>query len=204
MTTYEPSTNQCLLRYRADRSSFPCLDSRPDDALQFVSERNGLRTIVWATPEYLKLFKANHPGRVALELMFTLVATGIALLVALVIRTRLASADQEVTAYRGSLTNKEKLTEAIHKIFADNSTQLVELAQRVKEAPSMADAERRYLNIAQSEIGQMRLSLDAKIMADRNSQGHKPSEGDGQTFSVGKVAKTFAVELKRLGASEGI
>ena len=74
----------------------------------------------------------------------------------------------------------------------------------MKEAPSMADAERRYLNIAQSEMSQMRLSLDAKIMADRNLQGHKPYEGHGQTFSVGEVAKTVEAELKRLGAAEGI
>lgn len=49
-TAYEPSTNQCLLRYREDRGSFPCPNSQPDDALQFVSERNALRTIVTATP----------------------------------------------------------------------------------------------------------------------------------------------------------
>ena len=204
VTVYEPSTNQCLLGYRADRGSFPCPESRPDDALQFVSERNGLRTIVSATPEYLQLFDANHPLSVALELMFTLVATGIALLVALIIRARLASADQEVITYRGSLNSKEELTEAIHTIVADNLAQLVELAQRVKEAPSMADAERRYLDIAQSEISQMRLSLDAKIMADRKLQGSKPHEGHGQTFSVGEVAKTVEAELKRLGAAEGL
>ena len=204
VTVYEPSTNKCLLRYRADRGSFPCPESSPNDGLEFVSERNGLRTIVTATPEYLKLFKANHPVSFALELMFTLVTTGIALLVAFIIRARLASADQEVTTYRGSLVNKEELTEAIHTIVADNLAQLVELAQRVKEAPSMADAERRYLNIAQSEMSQMRLSLDAKIMADRNLQGHKPYEGDGEMFSVGEVAKTVEAELKRLGVAEGI
>jgi len=204
VTVYWPSTNQCLLGYRADRGSFPCPESRPDDALQFVSERNGLRTIVSATPEYLQLFDANHPLSVALELMFTLVATGIALLVALIIRARLASADQEVITYRGSLNSKEELTEAIHTIVADNLAQLVELAQRVKEAPSMADAERRYLDIAQSEMSQMRLSLDAKIMADRSSQGHKPIEGDGEMFSVDEVAKTVEAELKRLGVAEGI
>ena len=204
VTVYEPSTNQCLLRYRADRGSFPCPESSPNDGLEFVSERNGLRTIVTATPEYLKLFKANHPVSFALKLMFALVATGVTLLVALIIRARLASADQEVTAYRGSLDRKEELTEAIHTIVKDNLTQLIELAQRVKEAPSMADAERRYLNIAQSEMSQMRLSLDAKIMADRNLQGHKPYEGDGEMFSVGEVAKTVEAELKRLGVAEGI
>ena len=204
VTQYEPATNQCLLGYRADRGSFPCAESRPDDALQFVSERNGLRAIISATPEYHQLFEANHPRSIALELMFTLVATGIALLVAFIIRARLASADQEVTAYRGSLHSKEELTEAIHTIVADNLTQLVELAQRVKEAPGMADVERRYLNIAQSEMSQMRLNLDAKIMADRNLQGPKPHEGHGQTFLVGEIAKTVEAELKRLGAAEGI
>ena len=204
VTAYEPATNQCLLRYRTDDGRFPCPSSPPDDALQFVSERNGLRTIISATPEYLKLFKANYPGSVTLELMFTLVATVIALLVALIIRGRLARADQEVTAYRGSLDSKEELTEAIHTIVADNLTQLMELAQRVKEATTMADAERRYLDIAQSEMSQMRLSLDAKIMADRNLQGHKIIEGDGETFSVDEVAKTVEAELKRLGSDEGI
>ena len=101
VTAYEPATSQCLLTYRADRGGFPCLESRPDDALQFVSERNGLRTIVSATPEYVQLFDANHPVSVALELLFTLVATGIALLVALIIRARLARADQEVITDRG-------------------------------------------------------------------------------------------------------
>jgi signal transduction histidine kinase len=204
VTIYEPATNQCLLRYRTDDGRFPCPSSPLDDALQFVSERNGLRTIISATPEYLKLFKANYPDSVTLELMFTLVATVIALLVALIIRGRLARADQEVTAYRGSLDSKEELTEAIHTIVADNLTQLVALAQRVKEAASMADAERRYLDIAQSEMSQMRLSLDAKIMADRNAQGHKHTEGDGETFSVDEVAKTVEAELKRLGSDEGI
>jgi signal transduction histidine kinase len=204
VTTYEPSTNQCLLGYRADRGTFPCPESRPNDALQFVSERNGLRTVVSATPEYVQLFDANHPLSVALELMFTLVATGIALLVALIIRARLASADQEVITYRGSLDSKEELTEAIHTIVADNLAQLMELAQRVKEAPSMADAERRYLNIAQSEMSQMRLSLDAKVMADRTLQGHKRYEGHGQTFSVGELAKAVEAELKRLSVAEGI
>jgi signal transduction histidine kinase len=136
--------------------------------------------------------------------MFTLVATVIALLVALIIRGRLASADQEVTAYRGSLDNKDQLTEAIHTIVADNLTQLVALAQRVKEAPSMTDAERRYLDIAQSEMSQMRLSLDAKIMADRNAQAHKHTEGDREIFSVDEVAKSVEAELKRLGSDEGI
>ena len=68
----------------------------------------------------------------------------------------------------------------------------------------MADAERRYLNIAQSEMSQMRLSLDAKVMADRNLQGHGRVEGDGERFSVDEVARTVEAELKRLGAAEGI
>lgn len=204
VTLYEPSTDQCLLRYRVNEGKIACSEISPIDSLQYVSERNGMRSFVTATPEYLQLFDANQPVYGALGLALTLVATIIALFVALIIRSRLASADQEVTAYRGSLDNKEELTEAIHTIVADNLTQLVALAQRVKEAPIMADAERRYLNIAQSEMSQMRLSLDAKIMADRNLQGHKTIESDGQTFSVGEVAKIIEAELKRLGAAEGI
>ena len=203
LTQYEPSTNQCLRRYRADEGSFPCPEFSPDDALQFVSERNIPIRFVTATPEYLQLFDLNCPGSVALELMFTLVATGNALLVALIIRARLASADQEVTAYRGSLDNKDALTEVIHTIVADNLTQLVELAQRLKEAPSLADAERRYRNIALSEVSQMRRGLGAKIMADRNTQGPRDMGGDGQTFTVYKVAKTVETKLKRLGPDEG-
>lgn len=199
MTQYEPSTNQCLLRYRANDGSFPCQESRCDEGLQFVSGRNGLSTFVTVTLEYLKLFEPNFPVNLAISVILTLVATSIASLVALSIRARLASADQEVTTHRGSLDNKEELTEAIHTIVADNLTQLVELSQRVKEAPSMADTERRYLDIAQSEMSQMRMSLDAKIMAARNSQGHKHIEVDGERFSVNEVAKTVEAELKRLG-----
>ena len=128
--------------------------------------------------------------------MSTLVATFIALLVAFIIRARLASADQEVTAYRGSLDSKEELTEAIHTIVADNLTQLMELAQRVKEAPIMADAERRYLNIAQSEMSQMRLSLDAKIMADRTCRGIRLLKVMDRCFRLARWRKLLRLSSK--------
>ncbi len=204
VTEYEPSTSKCLLSYNVDEGKFACPETFPADALQYVSERNGLRTYITATPEYVQQFEANYPSNAPLGWILTLVATATALLVAIIVRTRLASADQEVTAYRGSLDDKDALTGAIHTIVADNLTQLVELAQRVKEASSMADAERRYLNIVLSEMSQMRLSLDAKIMADRNAQGRKDIEGDRETFSVYKVSKTVETELKRLGSDEGI
>ena len=204
VTQYEPKTGVCLLGYRAGEGPKACPESLSTTTLKYLSEKNGLRTFINATPEYVELFERRHPLDITFQLMLTLVSIALALFAAFIIRARLASADAEVTAYRGSLGNKEELTEAIHTIVADNLTQLLELAQRVKEAPMMADAERLYLNIAQSEISQMRLSLDAKIMADRNLQGHKPHEGDGKTFSVGEVAKIVEAELKRLGASEGI
>ena len=193
-----------MLGYRAGEGPKACPESLSTTTLKYLSEKNGLRTFINATPEYVELFERRHPLDITFQLMLTLVSIALALFAAFIIRARLASADAEVTAYRGSLGNKEELTEAIHTIVADNLTQLLELAQRVKEAPMMADAERRYLNIAQSEMSQMRLSLDAKIMADRNLQGHKPHEGDEKTFSVGEVAKIVEAELKRLGASEGI
>jgi signal transduction histidine kinase len=68
----------------------------------------------------------------------------------------------------------------------------------------MADTERRYLNIALSEINQMRLNLDAKIMADRSEQRREPIQDDGESFSINSVAKVVEAELKRLGSDENI
>ena len=204
VTVYEPLTNECLLSYRVDRGRSSCPETTPATALQYISERNGFRTFVTATPEYVKVFEANQPVNAALGVILTLFATAVALAVALFIRERLSGADREVTAYRSYLDNKEILTGAIHAIVFDNLTQLAELAQRLKEAPNMADTERRYINIALSEMSQMRLSLDAKIMADRNTQESPKTPSDWGVFSIVEVAMKVEADLKRLGLDEGI
>ena len=201
---YDPETDRCLLLYRTGTGGLPCENQSVVEGLQFVSEKNGLRSVVNPTPEYVQRFELENDTTPFLEMVLTLAATVFSLLVALIIRARLNSAEQEVTAYRGSLSNKDALTGAIHSIVTDNLTQLVQLAQRVKDAPDMADTERRYLNIALSEINQMRLSLDAKIMADRSEQGREPIQDDGESFSINSVAKVVEAELKRLGSDENI
>ncbi len=201
---YDPETDRCLLLYRTGTGGLPCESESVVEGLRFVSEKNGLRTVVNPTPEYVQRFELENDTTPFLEIVLTLAATVFSLLVALIIRARLNSAEQEVTAYRGSLSNKDALTGAIHSIVTENLTQLIQLAQRVKEAPDMADTERRYLNIALSEINQMRLSLDAKIMADRSEQGREPIQDDGESFSINSVAKVVEAELKRLGSDENI
>ena len=199
-----PETEDCFFTYRVGVGVQPCQDELPVGTLQYESEKFGLSSFLRATPEYIQAYEREHPVSSTIEWTLLSVATFMALLIALAVRARLTRAEQEASAYKGSLDSKEVLMGAIHDIVTDNLAQLVELAQHVKEAPGMADAERRYLNIAQSEMSQMRLSLDAKIMADRNSQGHTHRVGEGVMFSVDEVAKTVATELKRLGAAEGI
>ena len=201
---YDPETDRCLLLYRTGTGGLPCESESVVEGLRFVSEKNGLRSVVNPTPEYVQRFELENDTTPFLEIVLTLAATVFSLLVALIIRARLNSAEQEVTAYRGSLSNKDALTGAIHSIVTENLTQLIQLAQRVKEAPDMADTERRYLNIALSEINQMRLSLDAKIMQDRSEQGREPIQDDRESFSINSVAKVVEAELKRLGSDENV
>lgn len=201
---YEPSTCRCLLRYRLDESRFASSATPAADTLQYVIERNGMRRFVTATPKYLQLLEPNHPVNGTLALVLTLVATAVAVLVALVIRARLTGTDREVTAYRGSLDNKEALTGAIHTIVFDNLTQLMELAQHVKEAPNVADAERRYLNIALFEMSHMRLGLYAKIRADRDARERGKTPDDWGVFSIKEVARTVEAELNKRGSDECI
>ena len=201
---YDPETDRCLLLYRTGTGGLLCESESVVEGLRFVSEKNGLRSVVNPTPEYVQRFELENGTTPFLEIVLTLAATVLSLLVALIIRSRLNSAEQEVTAYRVSLSNKDALTGAIHSIVTENLTQLIQLAQRVKEAPDMADTERRYLNIALSEINQMRLSLDAKIMADRSEQARGPIQDDGESFSINSVAKVVEAELKRLGSDENV
>ena len=204
VTQYEPGTGQCLLKYRIDKGPLPCSRVTPNGALQYVSEKNGLRSFITATPQYIQAFKRQNKLFPAFELLVTLLATGVALLFAFAVRARLASAERQVNVFQGSLDNKEALTGAIHTIVADNVTQLVELARRVKDAPDTAETERRYLNIALSEMSQLRLAVDAKIMADRIRQGRAPVVGADDVFAVDVLARTTELELKRLASEEGI
>jgi hypothetical protein len=118
---YDPETDRCLLLYRTGTGGLPCENESVVEGLQFVSEKNGLRSLVNPTPEYVHRFELENGTTPFLEIALTLAATFFSLLVALIIRARLSSAEQEVTAYRGSLLNKDALTGAIHSIDPVNT-----------------------------------------------------------------------------------
>ena len=203
-THYDPRNNRCLLRYTVGSGVGVCPGERPNDVLQYRSERNGFSSVVTATAAYAQQFENKYPRTFYLPVVLMIVATFIAGLVTIFVRARLISAEEEIKAYQGSLYGKEALTDAIHTVVADNLTQLEVLARRVKDAPDIAETERRYLNIALSEIIQLRLSVDAKIMADRNDRGREPIEDATEKFLVDELAKTIEVEIKRLTSGEGV
>jgi len=204
VTHYDPRSDRCLLRYTAGSGVGVCPDGRPNDVLQYRSERNGFSSVVTATAAYAQQFENKYARTSYLPFVLTIVATLIAWLVTILVRARLITAEEEIKAYQGSLYGKEALTDAIHTVVAGNLAQLEVLARRVKDAPDIAETERRYLNIALSEIIQLRLSVDAKIMADRNDRGREPKDVTTEVFLVDEVAKTIEAELKRLTADEGI
>lgn len=199
-----PETDDCFFRYYVGVGVQPCQDELPVDTLQYESERFGLSSFLRATPEYIQAYERNHPASATIESTLLSVATFTAFLIALAVRARLARAEQEVSAYQGSLDSKEALTGAMHSIVTDNLTQFAALAQQVKEAPNVAESERRYLNIALSEMSQLRLSLDAKIMEDRIERGGEQLRELAETFAAGDLAQTIEAELKRIAADEGV
>jgi signal transduction histidine kinase len=134
----------------------------------------------------------------------TLLATLVALLAAWAVRSRLAGADEQIDAFQGSLSNKEVLTGLIHSTVIDNLEQVVDLARRVKDAPGVGVDEQRYLNIALSEMGQLRLNLDSSIMANRESLVSEKLIDDDEELDVHHLATTVQDELQRLAADEGL
>ena len=132
------------------------------------------------------------------------VATLVALLAAWAVRSRLAGADEQIDAFQGSLSNKEALTGLIHSTVIDNLEQVVDLARRVKDASGVGVDEQRYLNIALSEMGQLRLNLDSSIMANRESLVSEKPIDDDEELDVHRLAKTVQDELQRLAADEGL
>ena len=107
-------------------------------------------------------------------------------------------------AYRGSLDSKDELTTALHTMVIDNLDQLSALARRVKGADGIDTEERRYLNIALSEIGQLRLSLDAQIMADADSREDLQARARGGDIDTKELCRSIRQELARIADDEGI
>lgn len=204
---YDPETGSCVLAYRPDTGETPCTDSEPPDPLSLLysSERQGFQSSILPTETYAKHVSQQQQSIFALtELVLTLLATLVALLAAWAVRSRLAGADEQIDAFQGSLSSKEALTGLIHTTVITNLEQVVDLARRVKDAPGVGTDERRYLNIALSEMGQLRLSLDSSIMASRDSLVSETALGAQEELDVHGLAKTVQDELQRLAADEGL
>ena len=207
VTHYDPETGVCVLAYRPDSGEIPCADLEPSDPLSLLysSERQGFQSSILPTETYAKNVLQQRRSVFALtELVMTLLATLVALLAARAVRSRLAGADEQIDAFQGSLSSKEALTGLIHSTVIDNLEQVVDLARRVKDAPGVGAEERRYLNIALSEMGQLRLNLDSSIMANQEPLVSETAIGDEEELDVHDLAKTVQDELQRLAADEGL
>ena len=207
VTHYDPETGDCVLAYRPDSGEIPCADSEYSDPLSLVysSERQGFNSFIGPTETYAKNALQQQRSVFAFtELVLTLLATLLALLVAIAVRSRLTGADKQIDAFQGSLISKDALTGLIHNTVITNLEQVVDLARRVKDAPGVGIEEQRYLNIALSEMGQLRLSLDSSIMASRDSLESEMALGDQEELDVHDLAKTVQDELQRLAADEGL
>ena len=207
VTHHDPETGSCVLAYRPDTGEIPCADPEHSDPLSLLysSERQGFQSSIRPTETYAKHVLQRQPSIFAsTELVLTLLATLVALLAAWAVRSRLAGADEQIDAFQGSLSSKEALTGLIHNTVIDNLEQVVDLARRVKDAPGVGVDEQRYLNIALSEMGQLRLNLDSSIMANRESLVSETAIGDDEELDVHHLAKTVQDELQRLAADEGL
>ena len=200
---YDPASNTCLLRYRAGVGELPC-DDTDFDGFVFVSERNGFRIKIQATDAYLTAQRQQYPAFALSELALTLFATAIAFFLALLIRSRLLIVEGQVGTYKGALASKEQLTSAIHTVVSQNLAQLSDLTRRAKDASNMAETEERYFNIALSEIIQLRLNLDASIIADRAREDRTLMLGKGQSVQLTALAKRIQVEFERLARDEDV
>jgi hypothetical protein len=207
VTHHDPETGRCVLAYRPDTGEMPCADLEHSDPLSLLysSERQGFQSSIRPTETYAKTVVQQQRSVFALtELVLTLLATLVALLAAWAVRSRLAGADEQIDAFQGSLSSKDALTGLIHSTVIDNLEQVVDLARRVKDAPGVGVDEQRYLNIALSEMGQLRLNLDSSIMAGRDSLAPNAMFSDHEEISVHDLVKTLQDELQRLAADEGL
>ena len=87
-------------------------------------------------------------------------------------------------------------------MVVENLEQVGALARKVKNASVIENVERRYLNIALSEIGQLRLSLDARIIsgvAGAEQKLHRSGVVDTR-----ELCQNLRRELERIAEGEGL
>lgn len=203
-TLVDPATDECLLAYVTGVGEKPCLPEDQSIVDAVVSERFGGLAYVKPTEAYAQGFEGGRVPFAYTELFVTLIASMVTLAIAVVYRRRLGDAERQLLAYKGALASKGELTTALHSMVIDNLARVSSLARRVKGADGIDTNERRYLNIALSEIGQLRLSLDAQIMAD--TQGSKEFKALTEMGGIDtrRLCRGVRRELERLVNDEGI
>ena len=203
-TAFDPISNQCLLVYVAGVGEKPCPKGDQDFSGAVVSEKFGAVGYVTATDAYIQAFEGGRPPFAYTELFATLVASALAYVIALFFRRRLGEAERELLLYQGSLNSKDQLTAALHTMVTGNLEQVSSLARRVKKAEGIDSEERRYLNIALSEIGQLRVSLDAQIMADTRLRDGQQELVEVGLVDTSRLCQNVRQELERIAEDEGL
>mgnify|MGYP001184051804 CR=1 FL=1 len=196
--------SDCIMQYSAGVGEQPCPSGDLDLSGSVVSEKHGEVLNLLPTEAYIEEFEGGRPPFAYTELLVTLVASALAWAIAVFFRRRLSESERELQAYRGSLDSKDELTTALHTMVIANLDQVSALARRVKGAGGIDTEERRYLNIALSEIGQLRLSLDAQIMADADSREDLQARARKGDVDTKELCRSIRRELERVADDESI
>ena len=200
---FEPGST-CMMLYSAGVGEQPCPFGGADLSGSVVSEKFGSVLYLTPTEDYIRAFEGGRPPFAYTELLVTLVASALAWAIAVFFWRRLSESERELRAYRGSLDSKDELTTALHTMVIDNLDHVSALARRVKGADGVDTEERRYLNIALSEIGQLRLSLDAQIMADADSREDLQARARKGDIDTKELCRIIRRELERVADDESI
>jgi len=203
-TLVDPATDECLLAYVTGVGEKRCLPEDQSIVDAIVSERFGGLAYVKPTEAYVQGFEGGRFPFAYTELLLTLIASMITLAITVVYRRRLGDAERQLLAYKGALASKGELTTALHSMVTDNLARVSSLARRVKDADGINTDERRYINIALSEIGQLRLSLDSQVMADTQGSTEFKALAEVGVINTRRLCRIVRRELEQLANDEGI
>lgn len=201
-TIMDPNSDECLMSYVAGVGEKVCSPKDQNVMGGVVSEKFGALVVLRPTDAYVRNFEGGGSPFAYTELFVTLIASGFAFMVAIFFRRRLDAAEREILNYKGSLDSKEQLTASLHSMVVDNLEQVGALARKVKNASVIENEERRYLNIALSEIGQLRLSLDARIISGVAGAVQKLHRSG--VVDTRELCQNLRRELERIAEGEGL
>ena len=204
VSLFDPNSVKCMMLYVSSIGEEPCSVADMDLAGSVVSEKFGVLMYITPTEAYVRKFEGGRPTYAYTGLLNTFIASALTLAVAVFFRRRLGETERELLAYRGTLKSKDQLTTALHGMVSDNLAQVSSLARRVKSADGIETEERRYLNIALAEIGQLRLSLDAQIMADALQRDDFQAFATEGVIDTKQLCQSVRLELERVAEEEGI